>query len=153
MDKLSLNEKKILDVLQRLDNEICSADLADLAEVHRNSIGRYIKKLTEKELIKSYRKQLHNRGFNMITISKKGTNVKIDEIQRNTVDKTVDKTDGPADKKTEKTPGRISKKSEIKAELRTMILNLVVRKIDYVKYQFKSSAEYRNKLCELIDLL
>ena len=44
-------------------------------------------------------------------------------------------------------------KADMKNELRTMILNLVVRKVDYQRFEFNTAAEYRCKIMELIEMM
>ena len=153
MDKLTPNENKIIAALQKIDIEVCSKDLAKLSDIHPNSVGRYVKKLTEKGLIEQYFKQIHNKRFRMIKISETGRNheiiitpVKMSN-KKLTKTQTIDETINIVEIK------KNLYRDDIKNELRLMILNLVVRKIDYRPMHFNSSAEYRNKMMELIELL
>lgn len=153
MDKLTPNERKVVKVLQGLDAELCSKDLAELSEVHPNSIGRYLKKLSEKGLIETFSKQIHNRRFNMITISEKGKTIEIDETPVVKESKPKAKSKSKSKIIDSKTVQKTAVKDELKSELRTMILNLVVRKIDYTRFKFNNPAEYRNRMMRIIEVL
>lgn len=153
MDKLTPNESKIVRVLQQLDTPICSKDLAELSEVHPNSIGRYLKKLRENKYIDSEVKQIHNRRFTMIFIAEKGKTVKLDTFKVVKESKPKSKPKAKAKVIDSKNVQKIALKQEIKTELRTMILNLVVRKVDYERFKFNTTAEYKNKMIELIEAL
>lgn len=69
---LKPNEIKIMTELKAINMEVCSKDLASMTNIHPQSIGRYIKALKEMKLVKTHIKQLHNKRFNMIALTKEG---------------------------------------------------------------------------------
>ena len=153
MDKLTPNENKIIAALKAINIEVCSKDLAKLADINEKSIGRYIKKLTAKGYVEQYIKQIHNKRFRMIKISTSGKNIEISETPVKKESKPKAKKDSKTDTIDLETIEKIALKTEIKSQLRIMILNLVVRKTDFKPMNFKSAAEYRNEMMELIELL
>lgn len=78
---LKPNEIKIMNALQEIKQTVCTSDLAELANIHVKSIGRYIKTLVEKGLVKVIIQQVHAVRMRMVCLTEKGGNTEyIQEI-------------------------------------------------------------------------
>lgn len=127
-DKVSENYKKIIDCLKDLEVQISSKDLSDLTGIHHKSIGRYLKRLVDDNIIDSvqFSPEYDTRVYKLFSL--KG-NVKIKDVKGN-----FDKKNEGLNDQENIIEVKQERKQEKKQERKQVNENIDVEKL---KYQLK----------------